>query len=130
MYGTNDAGVPVPSGLGLQPGNPGYPGSFKDNMQRIINCISGITCISGAGKIAILAKAPVALPLNGQRDTLIQQYNLVIDELVSANNIPVAPPDFHAYFATHYATEYSDTLHPNGVGYQSMADLWFQALTQ
>jgi lysophospholipase L1-like esterase len=124
MYGTNDTGIPVPSGLGLQPGNPGYPGSFKDNMQRIIDAIKG------AEKVAILAKAPVALPLNGQRDTIVQQYNLVIDELVTANNIPVTPPDFHAYFATHYTTEYGDELHPNGIGYQSMANLWFQALTQ
>jgi lysophospholipase L1-like esterase len=128
MYGTNDTGIPVPSGLGLNPGDPGYPGSYKDNMQRIIDAI--IDPIKGAGKVAILAKAPVALPLNGQRDTLVQEYNLVIDELVAANSIPVTPPDFHAYFATHSGTEYSDTLHPNGLGYKSMANLWFQALTQ
>jgi len=128
MYGTNDAsGIPpVPSGLGLHPGDPGYPGTFKDNMQQIINSIKS------AGKVAILAKAPVALPLNGQRDTITQEYNQVIGELVAdpANNIPITPPDFHAYFATHYASEYFDNIHPNGIGYQSMGNLWFQVLTQ
>ena len=125
MYGTNDANIflPTPSGLGLQPVvDSGYAGSFKDNMQRIIDAIQG------AGKIATLAKAPVALPLDSQRNTNIQQFNLVIDELVAANNITVTPPDFHAYFATHYPTEYWDDIHPNGVGYQSMANLWVLAL--
>lgn len=128
MYGTNDADVflPVPSGLGLQPGNSGYAGSFKDNMQRIIDAIRG------AGKTAILAKAPVAIPVNGQKDALIQEYNQVIDELVAnpANNIVTPPPDFHTYFATHYPSEYWDNIHPNGIGYQSMSNLWFQVLTQ
>jgi lysophospholipase L1-like esterase len=124
MYGTNDSNVPIASGLGLQPGNPGYAGSFKDNMQRIISAIKG------AGKVAILAKAPVVLPVGGPRDTIVQNYNLVIDELVAANLIPVSPPDFHAYFATHYPTEYADSLHPNGIGYQSMANLWLQVLAQ
>ena len=128
LYGMNDAGgiTPVPSGLGLQPGNPGYPGSFKDNMQRIINAINA------AGKVAILAKVPVAVPLTGQRNQTIEQYNLVIDELFanSANNIPVPPPDFHTYFETAYPTEYHDSIHPKGIGYQSMGDLWIQVLTQ
>jgi lysophospholipase L1-like esterase len=126
MYGTNDSAIPIPSGLGLQPDDPLYPGTFKDNMQRIIDAINI------AGKVAILAKAPVVLPVNDVRDTMIQDYNLVIDELVAnpANQIPVAPPDFHAYFATQYTTEYSDALHPNGFGYQSMANLWWQVLFQ
>jgi lysophospholipase L1-like esterase len=122
IYGTNDANIilPVPSGLGLQPGDAGYPGSFKDNMQQIIDAINA------AGKVAVLAKAPVALPVGGARDTLIQEYNLVIDELVAipANNILTTPPDFHTYFETAFPTEYFDDIHPNGSGYQSMAGLY------
>ena len=126
MYGTNDSAIPIPSGLGLQTDDPLYPGTFKDNIQRIIDAINI------AGKVAILAKAPVVLPVNDVQDSMIQNYNLVVDELVAnpANRIPVAPPDFHAYFATQYTTEYSDALHPNGFGYQSIANLWWQLLVQ
>jgi lysophospholipase L1-like esterase len=124
LYGTNDANPasPVPSGLGLSPGHSGYPGTYKDNMQQII------TALRSAGKTVVLGKVPFA---NDSRDALVQQYNMVIDELVAnpANGITVPPPDFHAYFAAHYQNEYSDTLHPNGTGYQSMARLWETALS-
>ena len=54
MYGTNDARMPRPaaSGKGKGPGDPGYRGSYKDNMQRIISAIRS------AGKIPCLAKVP------------------------------------------------------------------------
>ncbi len=137
-YGMNDArpSLPVPSGLGLNPGNPGYPGTFKDNLQQIINLIHA------AGKDVMIAKVGIALgdgatttppypdPNQGARSLNIQQYNLVVDELVAnpANNIAIVPPDFYAYFLAHYSTEYYDNIHPNSTGYQSMANLWFQAI--
>ncbi|HID97228.1 MAG TPA: SGNH/GDSL hydrolase family protein, partial [Thermodesulfobacteriaceae bacterium] len=138
LYGTNDSDVflPVPSGKGLNPGDPGYPGTYKDNMQQIIDAVQG------DGKEICLAKVPVALarcstcdpypdpPSQGDKNDLIKEYNDVIDELVTLNNITVIPPDFFSYFDLHYPDEYSDWLHPNGLGYQSMADLWKQALTQ
>jgi lysophospholipase L1-like esterase len=138
-YGTNDANVflPVPSGLGLGPGDSGYSGSFKDNMQQIIDAIIS------AGKEVCLAKIPIALadcmtcqpyqdPSQGQKNIMIQEFNAVIDELVMdpSNGINVVPPDFYSYFEINYPTEYATWVHPNGIGYQSMADLWFQALTQ
>jgi lysophospholipase L1-like esterase len=58
---------------------------------------------------------------------MIQEYNTVIDELVLTNNILVVPPAFYAYFQAHQG-ELADGLHPNGTGYQSMANLWFNAL--
>jgi len=149
MFGMNDARpwLPVPSGQGLNPGDSGYAGSYKDNMQQIINQLKA------AGKQIALAKTNVALAdcadntptdpgycppysnLNtGARNVLIQQYNTVVGELVSntANGITVTPPDFYTYFTTNnrYQTQYFDNIHPNGTGYQSMANLWFQALTQ
>jgi len=120
----------------LNPGDPGYPGTYKDNMQQIIDAVQG------DGKEICLAKVPVALarcstcdpypdpPSQGDKNDLIKEYNDVIDELVTLNNITVIPPDFFSYFDLHYPDEYSDWLHPNGLGYQSMADLWKQALTQ
>jgi lysophospholipase L1-like esterase len=123
MYGHNDAVNSIPSGLGLPPGDPGYAGSFKDNMQRMINSVKA------SGKVALLAKAPAVLPVNSQRDLLVQQYNMVVDELAAdpLNGIPVPPPDFHSYFASHQ-NEYADDILMNGTGYESMAQIWFNAL--
>jgi lysophospholipase L1-like esterase len=135
QYGTNDSGasgaLPVPSGEGLNPGDPGYAGSFKDNMQRII------TAFVQAGQTPLLAKVPIVIapcalcadPNVEPPNRLIQAYNRVIDELVIANDIQVTPPDFYTYFKSH-PEEFYDDLHPNGAGYQAMANLWFQALTQ
>lgn len=143
-YGMNDARVGmlrVPSGLGLNPGDGGYPGTFKDNMQRIIDAINA------DGKEAVLAKVNIALgdsadpntsppypdPNTGDRSLAIREFNMVIDELraISANNINITPPDFYDLFLTdmRYDTEYTDNIHPNGTGYQSMAELWAQELT-
>jgi lysophospholipase L1-like esterase len=115
----------APSGLGLNPGEAGYAGSYKDNVQRIIDAVKA------AGKTVILAKAPPVLPVNGTTDNAVQQYNLVIAELAAnpANGIPIAPPDFHSFFESRTATEYFDTILLNGLGYQSMAQIWLDALT-
>jgi len=124
MYGTNDARFPspVPSGLGLNPGQPGYNGSYKDNMQKIISAILA------AGKTPYLAKVPYNLD-PGTDISRIQEYNLVIDELFFDNSMLVIPPDFYTYFQLNPDELGSDGIHPTGIGYQSMADLWFTALT-
>ncbi len=124
MYGTNDARLPgpVPSGRGKRPGDPGYRGSYKENLQRIISAIRS------AGKIPYLAKVPFTS--NPSIDiSRIREYNAVVDELVAANDIAVPPPDFYAYFQEH-PDEIPDGVHPNRTGYESMANLWFIALTR
>jgi PKD repeat protein/lysophospholipase L1-like esterase len=123
MYGHNEFARNVPTGLGLHSGDPGYDGSYKDHLQRIIDAVRA------AGRGVVLAKAPPVLPVNGTTDLAIQQYNLVVDELAAdpANGITVAPPDFHAFFAAHPEL-YSDTILMNGSGYRSMAQLWLAAL--
>jgi lysophospholipase L1-like esterase len=124
MYGTNDARLPgpLPSGKGLRSGDPGYSGSYKDNLQRIISAIRS------AGKIPYLAKVPYTTWSSLDISSILE-YNVVVDELVAANNIAVTPPDFYAYFQEH-PDEISDGIHPNRIGYESMANLWFVALTQ
>ncbi|MCK5267074.1 MAG: discoidin domain-containing protein, partial [Spirochaetes bacterium] len=121
MYGTNDAAalLPLSSGLGLQQGDPDFPGSYKDNIQQMINMIKN------DGKDVFLAKVPFTL--EQATNTVIQEYNQVIDELVVENSIQVNQPDFYSYFEAHQ-NEFSDSLHPNGNGYQSMGNLWFNAL--
>jgi lysophospholipase L1-like esterase len=123
-YGTNDAGGPVPSGLGLHPGDGGYPGTFKDNMQRII------AAVKNAGKVPHLAKIPASIGAFAGRNSLYQTYNQVIDELVAENAGTVVGPDFFSWFndPAHQNQFSSDGLHPNGVGYHSMGTLWFNAL--
>jgi lysophospholipase L1-like esterase len=147
QFGTNDSWYkrPLRSGKGLQPGDSGYSGSFKDNMQQII------TIINNAGKKVCLAKLPVVLgkraydkpyrkPSRSLKNYYIMQYNEVINELAKdpKNKITVDLPDFYSYFNQfntetqlyRYDNEYADNLHPNGAGYQSMAKLWLKALTR
>ncbi|MFZ5997105.1 MAG: GDSL-type esterase/lipase family protein [Nitrospirota bacterium] len=132
MYGTNDARLKRPSGKGLSPGARGYSGSYKDYMQRII------TAIKNKGIIPILAKIPITYgecmtctfysdPRYVTRNALIRDYNIVIDELVRANGLPIRGPDFYTYFSTH-RNEYFDPEHLNGTGYRSMAQLWANVL--
>lgn len=124
MFGTNDASLPgpVPSGKGKGPGDPGYRGSYKDNLQKIISATLA------AGKIPCLAKVPYTTSPSIDISS-IREYNVVVDELVATNNISVTPPDFYAYFQKHQ-DEIPDGIHPNKIGYESMANLWFIALTQ
>jgi lysophospholipase L1-like esterase len=133
LFGTNDSGRSIKSGLGLNPGDDGYVGSYKDNMQRIIDIVLS------AGKEPLLAKVPIALgecsfcapysdPDTAIRNTrYIQKYNQVVEELVSANAITAVSPDLYDYFMTH-PEEMIDNLHPNGTGYISIGSLWFDAL--
>ncbi len=139
LLGTNDSNVfaPVPSGLGLNPGDPGYPGTVKANLQAALDAINA------AGKSPVLLKLPPALarcstcapypdPDQGDKNVnFIKPYNQVIDELVAnpANNVTIPPPDLYAYFLARPEL-YADFLHPTGVGYQHLARLVCQALTQ
>lgn len=124
MYGTNDASLPgpVPSGKGKRPGDPGYRESYKDNLQRIISAIQS------AGKIPYLAKVPYTTKRSIDLSR-IREYNIVVDELVAANDIAVTPSDFFSYFQEH-PDEIPDGIHPNKIGYESMANLWFIALNK
>jgi len=135
-YGTNDSGgsMPLPSGLGLNPTDTGYAGSYKDYLQQIIDAIV-LPPPAGAGKLVFIAKIPPNLNTPSLSQIMIQQYNLVIDELVTrlkldypSRYLTYTPPDFHSYFTDNPAEITSDLIHPNGTGYQSMARLWCEAL--
>ena len=155
LFGTNDSTPPmaVPSGLDLNAGDPGYPGSFKDNMKQIIDTVTA------AGKYPLLSKVPIRYadcsvigqcnsypnPATAQANLDIQEYNLVIDQLILENNLEVdpvnlpgtllTPPDLYSYYegtgldGLGKSPEFADWLHPNGVGYQSLSNLWLGALT-
>jgi lysophospholipase L1-like esterase len=129
QYGTNDAGgtfFPVPSGLGLNPGNAGYPGSFKDAMQQIIDLVKN------QGKTPMLAL--ISYTTRAFKISHIIDYNRVITGyqndpgLIVINGLPVVPPDFWSHFKTNPQQLHPDGLHPTGEGYRAMGDLWCGAL--
>jgi lysophospholipase L1-like esterase len=123
MFGTNDSKCGIPSGKDLRPGDRGYEDSFKDYMQRII------TRLKRAKKTPILAKVPAIANATPDRDRLIRDYNVAIEQLVAANQLPVTPPDFYAHFQCH-ADQLSNGVHPNRDGYRAMAYLWCNTLMQ
>jgi lysophospholipase L1-like esterase len=140
LYGTNNtspiASQPLESGKGLIPGEEGYAGTYKDYMQQMIDLVNA------SGKTVAVAKLPVALgtssssgdyeePIDDEyRNVKARDFNEALDELVeeTSNHISIVPPDLYTYFRNNYETEFFDNLHPNGVGYQSMADLWRSVL--
>jgi lysophospholipase L1-like esterase len=112
LYGTNDADTFF--------GGPVSRIAYKNNMQTILSAILG------AGKTPYLAKVPYTSNVRYSIPSILE-YNAVIDELVAENGITVSPPDFYTLFQNTSLLD-ADGLHPNGTGYQSMADLWFSAL--
>ena len=159
QYGTNDSWFPLPTpsgldlpctGLNMPNNHPDCPGSFKDNMLRII------LAVQGAGKKALLAKVPMRYgncsffpqcnpypdPSSAPENAvIITTFNNVIDQLILEESLEVEPgtlleaPDFYAYFegtgidANGKSPEFDDFLHPDGYGMRSMAELWCNALT-
>jgi lysophospholipase L1-like esterase len=121
MFGTNDATI-VP---------PISTTAYQANLQQIIDAVFA------DGKTPLLAQVPYLLgkssPFPDHPDTapenqLIIEYNAIIVQLKELNKIPKNPPDFYNHFRDNYlydgASQYGDYIHPNGLGYQSMADLW------
>jgi lysophospholipase L1-like esterase len=128
MFGHNDFSAGRPSGLGLHPGNPGYTGSFKDYMQRMI------TAIRAVGKVPLISKHTPVNPFDGEVDLAMREYNLVIDELTADGNngITVPSPDIYNFFFVNESAApgafYSTPTEPSGLGYRAIADLWRKAI--
>ena len=123
--GTNDTSsgmIPLLSGTNTMPGDPGYPGTYKDYMQQIIDLVRN----SGGNREPYLGKLPYAL-VSASRLAKTREFNDVVGQLVSENSIMVTPPDFYEFFEANQ-NQLFDNFHPDGVGYQSMATCWSQAI--
>lgn len=107
------------AGNGLNPGDAGYDGSYKDRMQQVIDLAHGV------GKSIMFASIGFVIQAPGQefRGVRIQNMNLAIGELVVSNNLKPGP-DFYNHFKNNQTLLSADGLHPTGAGYNSMADLW------
>lgn len=122
MIGTNDAGqsLPIPSGLGCS--GIACNGTYKENIQNIINTLQS------AGVTPIIALIPPSFssstPLTSERNLLNQQYNSVLRNELS---VPARGPDTFSYFLSaneNRVSMFADTLHVNGLGYVILARLW------
>jgi lysophospholipase L1-like esterase len=117
LIGSNDANSGlVPSGKNGS--NPPGPGTFKDNLQQIIDLLHN----PAQGREVYLAKVPYTT--RAASDPFILDYNIAIEELVTENSLPECVPDFYTHFQTKPTELNSDGLHPTGDGYKSMASLW------
>lgn len=111
LFGTNDSSWSTPI----------KPATFKTTMNNII------LEIKTNGGIAILGKVPYVIGASPQRIEAIQKYNIAIDELTIQHELPASPPDFYNHFLNN-PSELIDDVHPNGIGYGSMAKMWFCTL--
>ncbi len=126
LLGTNDAGkmLPVQSGLGCS--GSSCNGTYKGNMQSLINKVIA------AGAVPIVGLVPpsfdVADPLNSAQNQLIQEYNTVITTELTGIQIG---PDFFSFFLNgddNFSNLFVDDVHPNGLGFVVMAHLWYNSL--
>ncbi len=126
MLGTNDswALTPTPSGLGCTDG--GCSGTYKENMQLIIDKILA------AGATPIVARVSPAFgtadPLNSTQNLLIQEYNQVIETELTGHTLG---PDFFEFFLNETVMRpglFVDSVHPNALGFVVMANLWYSNL--
>jgi len=122
MIGTNDTGrsMPIPSGLGCS--GASCNGTYKENIQNIIDTLNAASITPVIAYIPPVFKTDN--PLTETRNVLTQEYNVV---LATELSIQALGPDFYTYFLSadeNRLSLFSDTLHFNGLGYVVMAHLW------
>ena len=113
MLGTNDARTA---------NRTGNFESYHKGMQILIDRIKD------AGHIPIIAKVPYNFtdPDGGYPVSAIQQFNEIIDDLNSINDL-LPGPDFYTYFQSH-PEMFRDKLHPNAEGAAAYRKLWVETL--
>lgn len=111
--GTNDMNQSPPSG-----------GSYADAPQRLGSLID--QCIRGSSDAAILV-AQIISAADAGTESRINTFNDAIPGVVAQRTN--AGHHVMVVDMRSITTEYlADGLHPNDVGYQKMADLWFAAI--
>jgi lysophospholipase L1-like esterase len=106
-YGTNDAAGAI------------APDDFYAEYETIV------TAVLGAGKIPVIPTIPYCL-----RDTLLANLpalNAKLAELKTNYPQIVDGPDLYAFFEGHPEL-FGDDVHPNGAGYEAMAQQWAEAM--
>jgi lysophospholipase L1-like esterase len=132
LLGSNDSGgsMPRPSGAGCS--GTACNGTFKGNMQALVNTLpSGMHAVVALVPPVFAASSsstPYADPLSATRNTINQEYNSVIKN--ELQNIQVGPDLFSAFLTPtqNLFSLFTDHIHPNGLGYAYLAYLWHNAL--
>jgi lysophospholipase L1-like esterase len=135
QLGTNDANGLIPSGIGCT--GTSCNGTFKGNMQLLVDKLTA------AGVVPVVAIPPPIWPRPDDTSTdpwtstlnnRIREYMTVIQGGVGEPGLSgiALGPDFFGFFmpsaTENYRSLFSDTLHPNGLGYRVMSYLWHNAL--
>lgn len=134
--GTNDAFTPVPSGLGCSAS--ACNNTFKSYMETLVDKIRWTNyptnTVPSNIEVRVASTPPVWIgtdPWNYSANVLIREYNQVIaSELTGVT----AGANLYSYFmpsastTTHRPYLFSDSLHPNGLGYELIATLWHNNL--
>ncbi len=141
MYGMNDASSRDHDGDPVTPNDRISRQAYSTSMQQIVTAI-----VNAAGLEApILAKVNIALAERAEqppatdpnavgRSVAIRDFNAEIDLLRATNGISIPAPNFYGLFTAdaetgpRYETEYSDAIHPNNIGYESMTTIWCEVL--
>jgi lysophospholipase L1-like esterase len=129
LYGTNDA----TNTLFSPPGNTcteanflaglvECDGTYKAYMRDIV------MTLKDAGKFPLLALVPYNKTATSTELTRIQNYNAAIAQLINEHNLLTDAPDLYSHFETNQ-DQLIDNVHPNGIGYQSVANKWYEELT-
>ena len=132
LLGTNDASgsMPVPSGSGCT--GALCNGTFKGNMQALIDGLP----VGTTASVALIPPAfgsstsasPFTDPLSASINITVQQYNAVITgELL---NMQVGPDLFTAFLTSsvNLFSLFSDSFHPNALGHLLISHLWHNKL--
>jgi lysophospholipase L1-like esterase len=132
LFGSNDSSLSInlPDGrtcseTDFLKNEPACIGTYKYYMREII------LDLLSKQKTPRLAKVPYIQNANPNQLDLIGFYNIVIDQLtdehletaVQPDPDIIIPPDFYTYFLNNQNTELFDGLHPNGIGYSSIAQM-------
>lgn len=124
LLGTNDATGIIPSGQNCS--GTSCNGTFKQNMQTLVDKLAA------SGTTPVVALPPPAWtstsPWTSSTNNRIREYISVIkNELVGI----ALGPDFFSFFmpsaTANHRSLFSDTLHPNALGYRVMSYLWYNA---
>ncbi|MGD9211677.1 MAG: SGNH/GDSL hydrolase family protein, partial [Desulfobacteraceae bacterium] len=129
LFGTNDSGVSI----NLPDGSDCSETDFQNNVGSCIGTYKYylreiILNLKSMDKTPLLAKVPYLLNAPQNQVDLVEKYNEVVDQLVEEHELAAQAPDLYTYFYDHQDTEFYDSLHPNGIGYATLARMWLCTL--